>query len=701
MANEIRDAINTAFADGPALAPSAVPKPLVRQAGKTIQDQFDGLKAVAAGKWVSFATVAGMNADLGYSNGTEGRVYNDPGRGVYRKNGAVGAGSWSYIGPTPESDTTQIEADVAALNVLDLVALVEPGGNDPIYDGGLFYDEDVPIVSPRRDGGRAEVRGHLRPQMMASVCHIILMGQSNQEGADAFPPLTTTPQQMGGYMPRKGIQTWNGFILSSPLLSDRGTSAFDIAPLKERQYLVAGETISSGVTAQIKTKLAGGPFAGNQDDTHPKIVFSYPHRGARSLYELGPVGGAVNGHWQAFADDIDKIKASANKEGYDYDVPAMMWNQGEDESGGRLDPGGPILGYDALVAGYGARLADYYGQWNAVVKAKTGRLRNVPMFIEQTVTHNIGMAQLNVANEYREIFVVGPQYQYPSGLNNKSLVYNGQFLRGDPIHRSADGKRWAGEMAGKVLWRVLFEGENWRPLECIDGAKESDTKVRLRMHVPRPPLVWEATYLPDRLDKGFRVTTGTPNNPGIGLTVAAVTIIDGLNGIVDIDLGTPIPPGQQVFVTYGADSFYRNTPVAIEAVRAGADYSYTDPRTGTVYTGASTELVFNGDIRGVFGQLTIQGAFFLKQDAARLAILDVRYEGGKTICRGDDLRKAATFNAGAVAGIFRDNPWGNLRDSDNAMSVYRFGDAGTGQMSGQSYPLFNHCVLFHKQLRLA
>lgn len=114
MANEIQQAFNAVYADGPPSNPTKPNKSLIRQQiGGTIQAQFDALATAAGGKWVPFSTKAAMDATLGYAADVEARVYNDGvNDGVYKKVGATGSGSWTYVGPLPEADTTELTQEV-------------------------------------------------------------------------------------------------------------------------------------------------------------------------------------------------------------------------------------------------------------------------------------------------------------------------------------------------------------------------------------------------------------------------------------------------------------------------------------------------------------------------------------------------------------------------------------------------------------
>jgi hypothetical protein len=98
----IRDAANAAFSDGPASSPSMPPKADIRAVFATIDQK---VASIEAGYDVSYETRAQLFADLAWTAGKTGRVFGDATtayRGVYKKSGASGAGSWTKIGELPE-----------------------------------------------------------------------------------------------------------------------------------------------------------------------------------------------------------------------------------------------------------------------------------------------------------------------------------------------------------------------------------------------------------------------------------------------------------------------------------------------------------------------------------------------------------------------------------------------------------------------
>jgi hypothetical protein len=59
-----------------------------------------------------------------------------------------------------------------------------------------------------------------------------------------------------------------------------------------------------------------------------------------------------------------------------------------------------------------------------------------------------------------------------------------------------------------------------------------------------------------------------------------------------------------------------------------------------------------------------------------------------------ELRGGIPFAVRQPVVAQRSFSYGNVRDSDAEQSVFSFGDASYGTRAGQTYPLWNWCVLF-------
>ncbi|WP_320194748.1 SGNH/GDSL hydrolase family protein [Agrobacterium rosae] len=97
------------------------------------------LKNETSRKWIPFQDKTSMDASLQYANETEGRVYATTGKGVYKKSGAPGAGSWLYVGPIPEGDIAPVQAELTQTN--SDVASVIAGAYSASAVNGSYIDK--------------------------------------------------------------------------------------------------------------------------------------------------------------------------------------------------------------------------------------------------------------------------------------------------------------------------------------------------------------------------------------------------------------------------------------------------------------------------------------------------------------------------------------------------------------------------------
>jgi lysophospholipase L1-like esterase len=113
---QIRDAANTTYDDGQSSNPDNPEKSLIRRLFGLIEDIIYGLPQ---GYDVSYETRAQLYADLNWADGEIGRVFGDGNeayKGIYKKSGASGSGSWNRIGPLPGGDVSELQAQVDDLS---------------------------------------------------------------------------------------------------------------------------------------------------------------------------------------------------------------------------------------------------------------------------------------------------------------------------------------------------------------------------------------------------------------------------------------------------------------------------------------------------------------------------------------------------------------------------------------------------------
>ena len=214
---------------------------------------------------------------------------------------------------------------------------------------------------------------------------------------------------------------------------------------------------------------------------------------------------------------------------------------------------------------------------------------------------------------------------------------------------------------------------------------------RSRLRRSTAALAFEADWLPKAVGLGFTVALGSMDSQGAARTITSVAITGDRQVTLTLDPSTPVASGAAAFVTYGQAKAVGTTSVNLASVQAGASYTVGGASVPSI------EFVFPGDISAQFAPLLVEGCFVLRSYAgagASFVARDVRVSGGNTIVRGENRSVSGAFQTGVALSIERDRPFGNLRDSDPALSIFSFADASYGTRQGQAYPLRNFCVVF-------
>jgi len=531
-----------------------------------------------------------------------------------------------------------------------------------------------------------------------------MMGQSLCDGSESLPIVTPTDTGWGNYRFKRGVRTWvYGDHVSTP--EERPAEQFGFTPLTAKKYGGLGETIANGLADHLKA-------ASTRSDRHrisrekeaPHFLTAYAGQGGRFIDELSDVDQSTDprtptsrqhggGYYQTSLDDARRARGQASSMGEDFAIAALIWMQGEANGG----PTGGIvparweteITRPAGQLWYRDRLIDYRKNWSNDLTRITGQAGEIPMFTYQTLGP-AGEAQLMAADLDPNITMVGPHYMVPSAVNSR---YAGRH--GDPIHMSADGERWYGEQVGKVIPRVLTKGDTWPPLRPQKAWIATDrTSVLVNFQVPRPPLVLDETFLPREqyaMGDGFHSLYGFQIRDAVR-AVSAITAVEVESPtLIRIRLATPLKEGATFTLNYGLPYSGRVGTIA-------------DIQTGPELAGQpTTDLLLDGTVGDELQPLLAEGVFYvtnmLTGDAyARAPIRHVSEDDGVTVLRFEnrERRNHKDFSVGQSLTALRSYSYGNLRDSDPEKAIYQFADSAYGTRAGQSYPLWNWCVLFNQ-----
>ena len=518
--------------------------------------------------------------------------------------------------------------------------------------------------------------------LATDLCGIWMMGQSLCDGSESLPVVSEKGSAWGNLMFQRGVRTWLAKD-NSATPEKRGAEQFQLVPLRATVNGGLGETVANGMADHLSS----------QQQVPANYLVACAGQGGRQIQELSSADLSVDertpesrrhggGYYKTSLDDARRAKALRP----DFRIEALYWMQGEGNGG----PTGGIMPtrWDAEIprkeglAWYRDQLIAYRRQWSADLCAITGQSGELPMFTYQTLGP-AGEAQLMAADADEAIHLVGPHYAVPSALN--SLYPPNRH--GDAIHLSADGERWWGEQVGKVMHRVLHEKEAWQPLRPRQAKLDASRNgLVIDFAVPRPPLVVDTSFLARQeisTKGGFTSLAGFQVRGGNGqaLTLTEVEIVSPKS--LRLLFAHPLPAGEKCRVSYGHPA-------------AAALGSIAAIRRTTI---GDEELVLSGEFSEEVEPLTNEGAFFVTNTSGtntRVPIRGVRAENGVTVLRYEprELRNGTPFAVGQAVVAQRAFSYGNVRDSDPELSVYKFGDASYGSRTGQAYPLWNWCVLF-------
>ncbi len=529
----------------------------------------------------------------------------------------------------------------------------------------------------------------------ATVSGIWMMGQSLCDGSESLPLVTPADTGRGNLMFQRGVRTW--LPQEHPAAPEkRSSESFRLVPLHAQANGGLGETAANGMADHwraARRKLDRTPSAAEP----PRFLVACAGQGGRQIQELSSADLSTDertppsrrhggGYYRTSLDDARRAVQQAGAAGKAFRIEALYWMQGEGNGGaaGGIMPSrwDRELPRQQGLAWYRDQLIAYRKAWSADLGAITGQQDALPMFTYQTLGP-AGEAQLMAADQDPHIHLVGPHYAVTSAIHSRYPPDR----HGDPIHLSADGERWWGEQVGKVMHRVLDEGEAWQPLRPRKARLvTSRDALEVEFTVPRPPLVIDTDFLARQeiaTATGFTSLAGFRLHDGKGRTLALSSVTVSSPKSIRIQLAAPLPEKETCRLSYG-HPFAMALGSIVDLQKAGGDQE---------------EMILEGILADRLRPLINEGAFLvtsLTGASARVVIRSVREDGGRTLLQHDprELRNATRFEKGQTVTAQRSFSYGNLRDSDPEASVHSFGDASYGRRAGKPYPLWNWCVLF-------
>ncbi len=331
------------------------------------------------------------------------------------------------------------------------------------------------------------VSGLLSKAQQPRFEHLIIYGQSLSTGQQSWPPLSTKPVANNFMI---GSQVWSNYnnpstTVLNPLVANVAVDKFKDQP-KSKAGQLSCECPIVGATNYIQLKTKG----------RYKFIASSCGFGGKTIEQLSkehydPV------HYSDFLNCISYASAISGN----VHCPAIFFMQGEynylfasDTGSNGLVRGRGATGNKDL---YKALFLQLKNNMQEDIKLKYKQTDN-PLFITYQVgkqytkgnTLAIGMAQLEVSNQNKDVVCAGPVYWVPDR--------NG--------HLDPNGYRWYGELLGKVYYQTRVLGKPFKPLQPQKITRtNNDYNLQIDFLVPHKPLVLD-TNLVKKADKfGFEV----------------------------------------------------------------------------------------------------------------------------------------------------------------------------------------------------
>lgn len=444
-----------------------------------------------------------------------------------------------------------------------------------------------------------------------------------------------------------------------------------------------GETIASGLVDSLKQSMGVGA------DT--AFIFSYAGVGNTRLRDLDKrhddttdprsLDPTPGGFYKTSIDDVKRAQGQATSNGWTYEVSAITWMQGEKNNDLRLDDWDAPLDRATFLTAYAQDLIDLKNDWNVDILAITNQTNRIPLFSYQTLDAISGQAQLVASDMDPEIYVVSPTYYMFSAINSVNPLHGnwGNFL-----HLTGDSERWLGAQFAKVIKRVLVDKQTWQPLRPSTAWASADRKtIYVQYHVPVPPIVIDTSFLPAAPGAGLFIPGGAV------ITSASVNSAD----TIALTLASPLPAGVAFTLEYASE---HGTALTLSLPNGALNVT---SEAATANSPSNYGVAVAGDIRSELSTTLQHGVFYLQnsptqsgytEGAIRSVLLDANDD---TVFDGSvsELDNAVPFQTGQPLSVTMIWSYGNIRDSDNEQSLYKFTD---GPLAGQVYPLWNWSVGF-------
>ena len=343
------------------------------------------------------------------------------------------------------------------------------------------------------------------------VYHVVMYGQSLMLGAKSVPVISTKPAYQT-LMFSGGIRS--GYDIGS------GNFYESLVPLVEKEVRSRG---SGGKLGETPASGFSEEFVKLLKNRWPQyLLLSSPAEGSTGIASLTEPGI----FWERFKTDIIEANRLVKASGKVYNVPVILWNQGEKD-----------IDRKTFADTYKNSMKLFQQKADEFIKSVTGQKNTVKILMYQTVSHNVRKAEGNpeIANAQYELA------KTEANITMSNTTYQLPYAD-DNVHLSNIGSKWNGASHAVAAKSLLIDQADWRPVH-VKGISSSKNVIALDFHVPVPPLTFDEQAVSNPGNYGFRVF----NKSGKEIKIKNVSLRKGTS--VQITIESNVNKGD--YVWYG------------------------------------------------------------------------------------------------------------------------------------------------------
>ncbi|SDH47646.1 hypothetical protein [Bacteroides ovatus] len=396
-----------------------------------------------------------------------------------------------------------------------------------------------------------------KPEM---YLHFIMDGQSLSTGHQSYPTLSTE-NVPGNYMISNQVWINYGNLRRKQLKPLVGNIALPFRQGNDVMSRSAGTFAESPLIGAVNHVRMQAPKL-------DKIVATSVGYSGASVEELSKES-ETRTHYKDFETAVSFASQIMEKRGDRIQCPVIFWMQGEFNYGTPNPEKGLKKNEPNTLdrQEYKRLMLNLKNNMQNEVVEKYGQKKKPVWITYQTGaqymrdTLAISMAQLEASNENADVICAGPVYPMTD--------------RGG--HLDANGYRWFGEMLGKVYYQTQVKGKEFKPLQPQEIQLDRAAKqIRIKFHVPVPPLALDVNTLPKIRDYGFEVYLDKARSENrVNITDVKLDKKD----MVVLTCDKPLE-GDVLIMYAGSGSRIENQPEGLNHLQGHGNLRDSDPAKG-------------------------------------------------------------------------------------------------------------------------